>query len=183
MWLEAEFFTFHRTGIGARVQKGEIQKEFKILVFTAQPDRQVCPSCLLTGHWLGLVFKNRLTTKNDRKVSTHMNRKKHTALDEASERLTSAFSRLERAVSHASHYQASGTAGEDDGAWAERFRMLEDTVASLKDDNQRLQDENVRLSNQLQTLQKDYLHLQQVADKVADRMEKQAVQLDLIASA
>jgi len=111
-----------------------------------------------------------------------MNRKKHTTLDEASERLTSAFSRLERAVSHASHYQASGGT-DDDAAWAERFRLLEDTVTSLKEDNQRLHDDNIRLSNQLQTLQKDYLNLQQVADKVADRMEKQAVQLDLIASA
>ncbi|MCI5050184.1 MAG: hypothetical protein MRY32_07640 [Rickettsiales bacterium] len=90
---------------------------------------------------------------------------KTSPLDEASARLSAAFERLESAS-----VSASAVIESD----------VQTDLDELKKENARLSDENSKLSNQLQALQKEHVELQDVANKVADKIDDQVEQLDLV---
>lgn len=108
-----------------------------------------------------------------------MSRKKTSSpFDDASERLADAFARLEQATQSAST-KASQSSGDD--ALKARCQELEAEAGALRSDHDFLRDDNARLSNQLQELQQEYLRLKELSTSVADRIDDQVEQLDLIA--
>ena len=111
--------------------------------------------------------------------------KLHTAADAVEE----ALNRLEAAAEIAlANRLMSAEARESvqveiSDSWREQCASLETSVAELTEENTYLKDENQRLANQLQTLQQDFVSLQKVAGKAANRLDASVKQLDLILEA
>lgn len=110
-------------------------------------------------------------------------------LDHANSRLNEAFKRLEQAITHANSAAPTPISAEDRAAieaeitasWKKQSTSLNNQIASLQAENEALRKENVSLSNQLKDVQQDYIELQQISHQVADGIDEQAKQLDLIA--
>lgn len=110
-------------------------------------------------------------------------------LDQANERLNLAFKRLEQAVSNTEPQEAAPISQADREAiqaemtesWQKQSTSLNNQINSLQNENEALRKENEKLSNQLQAVQKDFIELQQLSNSVADGIDEQARQLDLIA--
>ncbi len=110
-------------------------------------------------------------------------------LDSASERLAAAFGTLETIADRIASTPRNGASAAERAAieaeitrsWEAHCANLETDLAAARQDAEDLRNENIRLSNQLQILQQEHLELQHLTDSVADRLDQQVRQLDLIA--
>lgn len=98
---------------------------------------------------------------------------KHSALDEASKKLSAAFTKLEAAV----QYQADLPLDPLEN----QHKLLQSDYHALKQECKSLTEENALLSNQLQALQQDFVELQQLNEYVAGQIDRHAEQLEMLA--
>ena len=101
------------------------------------------------------------------------------SFNEASEQLAAAFARLEAAIEQSA--SASLPEIETKKIQAETEKKLQKELDGLRDENARLSEENTILSNKLQALQEDYIDLQTRSDQIADQIDQQIQQLELMA--
>ena len=108
------------------------------------------------------------------------------SLSDAIAAMERAYARLEAATAIAVHERAASAAqreavqAEISQSWQEHSSQLETALADVTSENEFLKEDNLRLANQLQTLQRDYLGLQEAANHAAGRLDASVKQLDLI---
>lgn len=108
------------------------------------------------------------------------------ALQAAVSAVERAFARLDAAADTMLHARAESAANRETvqieltQSWQAHAAELEASMANLENENSFLKEDNLRLSNQLQQLQRDYLELQQTAEKAVGRLDASVKQLDLI---
>ncbi|MES2984029.1 MAG: hypothetical protein V4735_02445 [Pseudomonadota bacterium] len=107
-------------------------------------------------------------------------------LNDAISSMERAYLRLEAAADIAVHERAQSAAQRESAqheisqSWQAHSSQLEASLADVTSENQFLKEDNLRLANQLQTLQRDYLGLQEAANHAAGRLDASVKQLDLI---